>query len=192
MTDGLPLQNLLLERDGAVAVVTVNRPQVLNALSFATLDELQPHDGGARRGPDGPLHRPDRGRRQVVRGRRRHQRAGRAVAGQRPRACASRAAGLRRDREPRHAGDRGDQRLRARRRLRAGDGLHDPDRGRHRVPRPAGDQSRADSRVRRDAAPRAAHRHRPRARAAADRRSGVGRRRASGWVWSTASCRPPS
>jgi len=40
MTDGLPLQNLLLERDGAVAVVTVNRPQVLNALSFATLEEL--------------------------------------------------------------------------------------------------------------------------------------------------------
>ena len=40
MTDGLPLQNLLLERDGAVAVVTVNRPQVLNALNFATLEEL--------------------------------------------------------------------------------------------------------------------------------------------------------
>lgn len=41
MTDGLSLQNLLLERDGAVAVLTVNRPQVLNALSFATLDELE-------------------------------------------------------------------------------------------------------------------------------------------------------
>jgi enoyl-CoA hydratase len=40
MTDGLPLQNLLLERDGAVAVVTVNRPHVLNALDFATLEEL--------------------------------------------------------------------------------------------------------------------------------------------------------
>jgi enoyl-CoA hydratase len=35
-----PLQNLLLERDGAIAVVTINRPKVLNALSFATLDEL--------------------------------------------------------------------------------------------------------------------------------------------------------
>src|SRR4051812_16704222 len=40
MTEGLPLQNLLIERDGAVAVVTVNRPRVLNALSIATLDEL--------------------------------------------------------------------------------------------------------------------------------------------------------
>ena len=40
MTEGLSLQNLLIERDGAVAVVTVNRPRVLNALDFATLDEL--------------------------------------------------------------------------------------------------------------------------------------------------------
>ena len=31
----------MLERDGAVAVVTINRPQVLNALNFATLDELR-------------------------------------------------------------------------------------------------------------------------------------------------------
>jgi enoyl-CoA hydratase len=41
MTDGLSLQNLLLERDGAIAVVTVNRPQVLNALDLATLGELR-------------------------------------------------------------------------------------------------------------------------------------------------------
>jgi enoyl-CoA hydratase len=34
------LQNLLVERDGAVAIVTINRPKVLNALSLATLDEL--------------------------------------------------------------------------------------------------------------------------------------------------------
>jgi enoyl-CoA hydratase len=40
MTDGLPLQNLLLERDGAIAVVTVNRPKVLNALNIETLGEL--------------------------------------------------------------------------------------------------------------------------------------------------------
>jgi enoyl-CoA hydratase len=33
--------NLLLERDGAVAVVTINRPQVLNALNFATIDDLR-------------------------------------------------------------------------------------------------------------------------------------------------------
>ena len=41
MTDGLSLQNLLLERDGAIAVVTVNRPKVLNALNLATLEELR-------------------------------------------------------------------------------------------------------------------------------------------------------
>jgi enoyl-CoA hydratase/carnithine racemase len=35
------LVNLLIERDGSVAVVTVNRPKVLNALDSATLDELR-------------------------------------------------------------------------------------------------------------------------------------------------------
>src|SRR3954467_13862627 len=32
---------LLLERDGAVAIVTINRPKVLNALNTQTLDELR-------------------------------------------------------------------------------------------------------------------------------------------------------
>ena len=35
------LANILVERDGAVATITVNRPKVLNALSMATLDELR-------------------------------------------------------------------------------------------------------------------------------------------------------
>ncbi len=35
------LETLLVERDGAVAVVTVNRPKVLNALNAQTLDELR-------------------------------------------------------------------------------------------------------------------------------------------------------
>jgi enoyl-CoA hydratase len=54
MTDGLSLQNLLLERDGAIAVVTVNRPKVLNALNIETLGELRQtmtalgDDGGIR------------------------------------------------------------------------------------------------------------------------------------------------
>jgi enoyl-CoA hydratase len=33
--------NILLERDGAVAIVTINRPAVLNALNAQTLDELR-------------------------------------------------------------------------------------------------------------------------------------------------------
>jgi enoyl-CoA hydratase len=34
-------ENLLLTREGAVALVTINRPQVLNALTAVTLDELR-------------------------------------------------------------------------------------------------------------------------------------------------------
>ena len=48
------MENLLVDRDGAVAVVTVNRPKVLNALNTQTLDELRrtvlslKHDAGVR------------------------------------------------------------------------------------------------------------------------------------------------
>jgi enoyl-CoA hydratase len=48
------LQNLLVERDGAVATITINRPKVLNALNGQTLDELRrtvlalKHDDGVR------------------------------------------------------------------------------------------------------------------------------------------------
>jgi enoyl-CoA hydratase len=37
----MAFDTLLLERDGAVAIVTLNRPQVLNALNSQTLDELR-------------------------------------------------------------------------------------------------------------------------------------------------------
>ena len=37
----MSFENLLLERDGAVAILTVNRPKVLNALNTQTLDELR-------------------------------------------------------------------------------------------------------------------------------------------------------
>jgi enoyl-CoA hydratase len=37
----MAFDNLLLERDGAVVTVTINRPKVLNALSSHTLDELR-------------------------------------------------------------------------------------------------------------------------------------------------------
>ena len=35
------LENILIERDGAIAIVTINRPKVLNALSVQTIDELR-------------------------------------------------------------------------------------------------------------------------------------------------------
>jgi enoyl-CoA hydratase len=37
----MAFDNLLLERDGAVAVLAINRPQVLNALNTETIDELR-------------------------------------------------------------------------------------------------------------------------------------------------------
>ena len=37
----MSFDNLLLERDGAVALLTINRPQVLNALNTPTIDELR-------------------------------------------------------------------------------------------------------------------------------------------------------
>ena len=37
----MTLENLLIDREGAVAVLTVNRPKVLNALNTQTLDELR-------------------------------------------------------------------------------------------------------------------------------------------------------
>jgi enoyl-CoA hydratase len=53
MTDG-SFENLLVDRDGAVATITINRPKVLNALNIRTLDELRrailalKHDDGVR------------------------------------------------------------------------------------------------------------------------------------------------
>ncbi len=37
----MPFENLLLERDDAVAILTVNRPKVLNALNGQTIDDLR-------------------------------------------------------------------------------------------------------------------------------------------------------
>jgi len=50
----MSVDNLLIERDGPVAVITVNRPAVLNALNTPTTDELRrtilalKHDGAVR------------------------------------------------------------------------------------------------------------------------------------------------
>jgi len=36
----MPYSNILVERDGAIAMLTLNRPKVLNALNRATMDEI--------------------------------------------------------------------------------------------------------------------------------------------------------
>ncbi len=47
----MPFDNLLLERDGAIAVVTINRPTVLNALNRQTIAELRALVRDAARDP---------------------------------------------------------------------------------------------------------------------------------------------
>jgi enoyl-CoA hydratase/carnithine racemase len=37
----MAVDNLLLERDGAIAIITINRPKILNALNSRTVDELR-------------------------------------------------------------------------------------------------------------------------------------------------------
>ena len=58
----MSFENLLLERDGGVAILTINRPKVLNALNTQTLDELRRAilDLQARR--HGPRRHPHRAR----------------------------------------------------------------------------------------------------------------------------------
>jgi len=48
----VPFENLLIERDGHVTVLTINRPSVLNALNFTTLDELRRVILDCRHDPD--------------------------------------------------------------------------------------------------------------------------------------------
>ena len=73
-------------------------------------------------------------------------------------------------RKPRQAGHRGRQRLRPRRRLRAGDGLHDPAGRRNGQVRPAGGDDRHHPGLRRDATLASAGRQGPRAAVDSQRR----------------------
>ena len=148
-------------RDDGVVVVTIDRPDALNALDGETLSELRDRlrelatdTGGEGRGP----HR--RGR-PGVRGRRGHQgddrddgARGSRLGQPRPRVRAA----ARVDAEADH---RRRQRLRARGRLRARPGVRHPLRVGAREVRPAGDQPRGHPRLGRHPAARARDRRRP-------------------------------
>ena len=144
-------ENVLYQKRGAVAYVTLNRPKVLNALNKATIAELIEvfHDARDDASVLGVIL--TGGGRQGVRGRRRHQRNGQRHAYRGRSQDPKRAKPHHTHRKPRQAGHRGRQRLRLGRRLRVGDGLHDPTGRRDGQVRPAGGDDRHHPGLRRDA-----------------------------------------
>ena len=61
------LENLIVDRQDAVAIVTINRPRVLNALNSHTLDELAARHAGPPTRCGSPRRHPDGRRRESVR-----------------------------------------------------------------------------------------------------------------------------
>ena len=74
-TAALALANVLYEKKGAIAYVTVNRPKVLNALNTPTWKDLRTAFEDAQRRRVRTRRHPHRRRRQGFHRRRRHQRA---------------------------------------------------------------------------------------------------------------------
>ena len=151
-------ENVLYEKKGAIAYVTLNRPKVLNALNKATIAELSEVFSEARDDAARARRDLDRLGRQGVRRRRGHRRDGQRHADRGRGQDATGAAPHDGHRESRQAGDRGRQRLRLGRRLRAGDGLHDPTGRRYGQVRPAGGDDRHHPGLRGNATPAAAGR----------------------------------
>ena len=141
---------ILVEQRGAVTLVTLNRPQALNALNGEVLKELIEVFAAYRRRRQPALpraHRLGKG----VRRRRRHQ--GDAGAGLRRHVLRGLLRRLGEGHRNPQAVDRRGCRLRARRRLRGGDDGRLHHRRGHREVRPAGDQARRHARHGRLAAP---------------------------------------
>ena len=130
-------QHLILDRDASVAVVTINRPEKRNALNSETVDELRravlalKHDDAVR-----AVIVTGAGDKAFIAGADISELAVQTPVGGREHAHRGQHV-LRSDGNDGQAGDRRDQRRRAWRRVRAGDGVHDPNRGRYRQDRPA-------------------------------------------------------
>src|SRR5881396_2224740 len=115
-------ENLILEIQDRVARVTISRPKVLNALNEKTVREIHAVFSSLRENADvGVVILTGAG--EGLRRGRRHQRAGRDDATPGRGVLQARPGGAPGDRDPGKARHRRDQRLRARRRMRAGAGL---------------------------------------------------------------------
>ena len=113
-----PSSPVLVERDGAVATVRLNRPDAMNSLDIATKDALVTRPDRRRRGPERAVRGADRQRPGVLRGPG-PARAHHPAAERRPVAVGHRGQALqpgrRAARDDEQAGRRGRQRRRRRR-----------------------------------------------------------------------------
>ena len=175
-----------MSRIDEVALITLDRPEALNALSFGQIARSEPDDRLDRqqRRARAAGHRRRRPR---LLGRGRHQGADGPHAGRAARRRDARPVGAGQARPSAHAVDRADQRLCLRRRARTGAGLHLPAGGAVGQARLSRDQARPHSRLWRHAAPAAAGRRGARHRADPDRPHGRLRRGRAASGWSTAS-----
>jgi len=123
----LSLENVLYEKKGAIAYVTLNRPKVLNALNGMTWRDLRTAFETAR--DDAEVRGvilTGAGDKAFIAGADIGELAGlSAVEGEESSSHGQAVLDL--VEKPRQAGDRGHQWLRAWRRLRNGHGLHNPD-----------------------------------------------------------------
>ena len=154
---------VLREDRGGIAVLTIRRPKVLNALDQSVFEEIRTRFEQCDKRPEGQGHRADRLRQEGVRQRRRRELPRQDRQHRDGREDVAHLAGLRR----RGAGGaeadgRRAQRPRVRRRHRDGDGVRSAhrDEGPEGARRPAGSQPRHHPGCRRHGAPAAPGRHR--------------------------------
>ena len=165
-------QNLIVETRDGIAIVTINRPDKLNALNDRTVDELDA--AFAAIGADAAVRGvilTGAGEKAFVAGADIAELATQSPVDGKERSIRGQQV-LDRIERPRQARDRGRERLRARRRLRAGHGLPRPHRLRERAAGHARGEARHHVRLRGHAAAAAARGQGPRPGDAAHGRDG--------------------